>query len=159
MLGKFLEELEPGFSAQLGAYFFTDTSIAAYIAKFAPVPFHLHDKDAAAGLMKSRVAAGFHVCSGWMACFVAANSAARSARQAQGLPLPEIGPSPGLENVAWPAPVYPGDVVAYETEVTATRNLKSRPRWGLITTMCSGRKPNGLLVVSFTSKILVARQQ
>jgi acyl dehydratase len=159
MLGRFLEELEPGYLVQLGTYVFTDANIAAYIAKYAPVPFHLNASDAAAGLMGRKVAAGFHVCSGWMACFVAGNTAARASREAGGLVLPEIGPSPGLEDIAWPTPVYPGDVISYATEVTAKRVLKSRPYWGLVTARCSGRKQDGTLVVSFVSKILVARQR
>ncbi len=158
MLGRFLEELEPGYSAQLGTYCFTDANIAAYVAKFAPVPFHLNASNAESGLMGRKVAAGFHVCSGWMACFVETNSAARAAREADGLPLPEIGPSPGLEDIAWPVPVYPGDVISYATEITTCRLMRSRPQWGLISARCSGHKVDGTLVVSFTSKIIVARQ-
>jgi acyl dehydratase len=158
MLGRFFEELEPGFSAQLGTYVFTEANIAAYVAAFAPVPFHLHATEAAAGLMRRKVAAGFHVCSGWMACFVAANSAARVTRAAEGHALPEIGPSPGLENIAWPAPVYPGDVISYSTEVLSGRILATRAQWGMIVARCSGYRPDGTQVVSFTSKILVARR-
>ncbi len=159
MLGRFFEELGPGYSMQLGAYTFTEANIAAYIARFAPVPIHLEAKDAAAGLMGRKVAAGFHVCSGWMACFVAANSAARATRAAENLQLPDIGPSPGLENIEWPTPVFPGDVIAYATDVSSVRELKSRPQWGLVYAKCSGRKADGTLVVSFTSKILVARRE
>ncbi len=158
MLGRFFEELEPGFSAQLGTYDFTEANIAAYVSEFAPVPFHLNSTDAAGGLMKRKVAAGFHVCSGWMACFVAANSAARETLAAEGHVLPEIGPSPGLENIDWSAPVYPGDVISYSTDVLSGRILATRPQWGLIVARCRGFKPDGTQVVSFTSKILVARR-
>ncbi len=157
MLGLFFREIEVGSKVELGAYTFTEQNISLYAAQFAPVPFQLDDTDAASGLFGRKVAAGFHLCSAWMACFVAANAKARKLRETQGVTLPDIGPSPGIESVVWPSPVFAGDLVNYTTTVTAKRELRSRPGWGLVSACNSGHKQDGQLVLEFISKVLVQR--
>jgi acyl dehydratase len=155
MLGKFFHEIEVATYVDLGAYEFNEVNISSYSRKFAPVPFQLHETVAAEGLFGAKVAAGFHICSAWMACFVAKNTEARNAREAMGLTLPEIGPSPGLERIVWPAPVFAGDVIDYSTEITAKRVLRSRSEWGLVSSRNTGRKKSGTMVLEFQSMVLV----
>ena len=40
--------------------------------------------------------------------------------------------SPGLENIQWPKPVFPGDVLRLQSTVLQTRPMNSRPHVGLV---------------------------
>ena len=82
----------------------------------------------------------------------------RSRRAEQGLALPEIGPSPGIEALEWPRPVYPGDTVTYSGEVLSKRLLASRPRWGLVSSRIVGVNQDGAKVLSLVSKLMVERR-
>jgi acyl dehydratase len=93
-----------------------------------------------------------------MRCYVEADDTARKARHAQGDVLPEHGPSPGVTNLKWIKPVYPGDTVTYWMEITAKREMVSRPRWGLATKHSEGFNQNGELVFAFDGKVMVQRK-
>lgn len=155
MIGLFLEELDVGRVIPLGTYAFTTENIRAYSAAFAPVGFHMNAGEAAKGLFGKTAAAGFHTCSGWMACFVESNTTARASRAGRGETLPEIGPSPGIAKVRWPRPVHAADVIAYRLTVTARRALASRPGWGMVTFLAEGHNPSGALVMGFEGRVLV----
>jgi acyl dehydratase len=78
MMGLFLEEIEIGRRFDLGAHKFSEERIRSFSAQFAPVGFHVDESAALGGLFGARVAAGWHICCGWMACFVATNSSERA---------------------------------------------------------------------------------
>lgn len=157
MIGLFLEEIEIGRKVDLGDYSFTDSNIASFAGRFAPVPFHVSAEVAKDGLFGKTAAAGFHICSAWMICFVITNAKARDGLAAEGKMLPELGPSPGLANVRWLQPVFAGDTVRNQATITALRELQSKPRWGLVTSLNEGFNQRGEAVLSFESKVLVAK--
>jgi acyl dehydratase len=142
---------------ELGAYTFTAENIRSFKERFAPVPFHLDDSQAAKGLFGKQVAAGFHLCAAWMPCFVAMNARERARPAHEGKVLPEIGAGMGLQNIRWPTPVFAGDVVNYRTTLVFKRVLKSKPQWGLIEALNEGLRGDEV-VVRFGSKMLVARR-
>jgi acyl dehydratase len=158
MMGRFIDELAAGDAFDLGIYQFTDENILRFSSQFVPVGFHMDDEAAAKGLFGGRVAAGWHICCGWMSCFVAANTQARLKRQAMGQPLPEIGPSPGLTELRWPGPVHAGEAIHYDLTVTGTRPLKSRDGWGMVSMKATGRNNAGRLALTFSGHVLVARR-
>ena len=90
-----------------------------------------------------------------MRLYVDFNMADRAARAERGEALPDIGVSPGIEQLKWMRPVYVGDEISYSQSVTAKRPLNSRPGWGLVTAMCEGRNQAGEMVLSFVSKSMV----
>lgn len=155
MMGLFLDEFTPGQVFPLGSYTFTAENIRAYSTAFAPVGFHMNADQAEKGLFGKTAAAGFHTCSGWMTCFVAANIKARAERAAKGETLPEIGPSPGIAKVRWPQPVFPGEAIQYRSTVISKRELASRPGWGMVFFLSEGHNAAGELVMAFEGKVLV----
>jgi acyl dehydratase len=157
MMGLFFEDIEPGAVYALGDYQFTDENIMRFTKRYAPVPFHMDDTAAAAGLFGRRSAVGFHICSAWMPCFVAANQKARDAVLKEGNPLPEIGAGFGLFNIKWFHPVFAGDRISFSTTVVAKRALHTKPRWGMFEVQNTGTRGDET-VVQFTSKMLVAKQ-
>jgi acyl dehydratase len=157
MMGLFLEEIEIGQRFDLGSHHFTEERIHSFSQQFTPVGFHMDAGAAAAGLFGRRVAAGWHISCGWMACFVATNARERARLAAEGKSLPEIGPSPGLTNLRWPAPVHAGDDIRYGVVFTGKRELKSRPGWGMVSIGADGRKANGTVVMTYSGTVMVAR--
>jgi acyl dehydratase len=158
MMGLFLEEIEIGRRFDLGAHDFTEARIRSFSAQFAPVGFHVEEAAAQGGLFGRRVAAGWHICCGWMVCFVATNMQERARLATEGRSLPEIGPSPGLANLRWPSPVHAGDSIRYGVAFTGKRKLKSRPGWGMVSIDADGRKSDGTTVMTFSGNVMVARR-
>jgi acyl dehydratase len=156
MMGLFLEEIETGKRFDLGTHEFTEERIRSFSAQFAPVGFHVDEAAAQAGLFGERVAAGWHICCGWMACFVATNKQERARLVSAGKSLPEIGPSPGLSNLRWPSPVQAGDSIRYGVAFTGKRALKSKTGWGMVSIDADGRKSNGTVVMTFSGNVMVA---
>jgi acyl dehydratase len=95
--------------------------VKAFAAKFDPQPFHL-DEDAARGSPF-----GGLVASGW-------HTAALTMRLLVGGELRVVGGLIGLgvEELSWPRPVRPGDVLRVESEVMGLRPSQSKPDRGLV---------------------------
>ena len=64
----------------------------------------------------------------------------------------------GWTNIRLTAPVFAGDTITSESEVTAKRESKSRPDAGIVTVVTRGFKQDGTLVCDFERTILVARR-
>jgi len=60
----------------------------------------------------------------------------------------------GYENVSHPHPLYHGDTVYVETEITATRESKSRPNAGIVTMKHTGRNQHGDIVIEVSRSAL-----
>lgn len=158
MSWAYFEEFEVGSKSCFGSYRFARAEAIRFARAFDPQPFHLDDEAAAASVFGRLAVSGWHTTAGFMKCWSAYNFARRAEREAVGLPLPEIGPSPGFEALQWLKPVYPGDTVSYSGEVIDKRPLATRPRWGLVTTRIAGVNQHGIEVLSLLSKILVERR-
>jgi acyl dehydratase len=155
MKGLFLEEIEIGREETLGSHEFTREAILAFARRFDPQPFHLDDKAARKSHFGALCASGWHTAAAWMKCYVSFNEHHRRQRMARGEAIPEIGPSPGFENLRWLKPVYPGDRVTYFCRTKNTRALTSRPGWGLLASLNSGVNQKGEAVLTFEGKVLV----
>ena len=155
MKGLFLEEIKIGSEEVLGSHQFTRDSILAFAKRFDPQPFHISDEAARLSHFGALCASGWHTAAAWMKCYVAFNDRHRRERMARGESVPAIGPSPGFENLRWPKPVYPSDVIVYRCRMTDRRPLKSRPGWGLLASLNSGVNQNGESVLSFEGRVLV----
>ena len=59
--------------------------------------------------------------------------------------------SPGLENLKWKTPVYPGDVLRVESELIEKRRSKSRPDMGLTKTHIQVFNQNDEMVMESTN--------
>lgn len=64
----------------------------------------------------------------------------------------------GWTNIRMTAPVFAGDTLYSESEVTAKRESKSRPRAGLVTVTTRGFNQDGVLVCDFERTILIAKR-
>lgn len=64
----------------------------------------------------------------------------------------------GWNDIRLTAPVYAGDTIYGESEVTAKRESKSRPTQGIVTVRTTGRKADGTVFMSFERTLLVPKR-
>jgi acyl dehydratase len=115
------EDLEPGSVRQLGSVTPTAQEIREFAAKFDPQPFHLDEEAGRRSVFGALCASGWHTCSMAMRLTVDHFLSESSS----------MG-SPGLENIRWMKPVYPGDTLTLTHRVTESRPLNSKPDIGLV---------------------------
>ena len=115
------EDFTPGLVMKLGSTLVTREAVLAFAAQFDPQPFHLDDAAAEASLFGRLAASGWHTCAMAMRlmCDAYLNDSS------------SLG-SPGIDNLRWLKPVYPGDTISAEMEVLEARVMNSRPHIGLV---------------------------
>lgn len=64
----------------------------------------------------------------------------------------------GFDSVTFPAPVFHGDTVHVETEVTAVRASNSKPDRGIVTFEHRGQNQDGELICSATRNAMMLRR-
>jgi acyl dehydratase len=122
---KYFEDLEVGSTAEFGNYQVTRDEVIAFASKYDPQPFHLDDEAAAQTYFGRLSASGWHTASMMMAMMVA---------NMQGdQPTASLG-SPGLDELLWIKPVYPGDTLRIESTLLEKRRSASRPEMGITKT-------------------------
>jgi acyl dehydratase len=158
MSWMYFEDFEPGQVDRFGSYHFERDEMIRFARAYDPQAFHLDEEAGRSSIFGRMAASGWHTTAGMMKCWSAYSFGLRAERAKHGLALPEIGPSPGIEALKWPRPVYPGDTVSYWGEVLSKRLLTSRPRWGLTTSRIEGVNQDGVKVLTFVSKLMVERR-
>lgn len=139
----------------LGQYTFTAEKIIAYASKYDPQPFHLDAEAARDSFLGGLCASGWHTASVWMRMQREASAAWMARMRAEGVAIPEIGPSPGLEKLKWLRPVFAGDTITYYTTTIHWRESGSKPGWHIVTARNQGENEEGELVLEFESSVLV----
>lgn len=139
------EDIEVGARQSFGGYDVTREEVIDFASKYDPQPFHLDD-DAAAGTHFGRLSAsGWHTCAMTMAMLV---ENMKTQEQAG------LG-SPGVDQLKWLKPVYPGDRLRCETEVIEKRRSKSRPEMGLFKSRIRVFNQDDVAVLEMTSNGLI----
>jgi len=156
MIGLWFEEHEVGQTAQLGAYRFTREAILDFARKFDPQAFHLDEAAAAKSIFGGLCASGWHTVSVSMRLLVDGRRAQRKALATHG-EKPPLGLGRGVRDLRWPAPVRPGDEIAFALRIDSTRETR-RPDWGLIGMRITGVNQDGREVCAYTLMGLAARR-
>jgi acyl dehydratase len=137
----YYEDLAVGQTFGTGTFMVGPDMIKAFAAEFDPQLFHLDQDAARASLFGGLVASGWHTAALTMRLLVAGEL-----QIAGGL----IGL--GAEELRWPRPVRPGDVLRVESEVLGLRPSKSHPGCGLVrvrnTTLNQDSEPVIVMVVT-----------
>lgn len=144
----YFEDLEIGKPAVFGTYEVTREEVLEFARKYDPQPFHLSD-EAAAKTHFGRIAA-----SGWhTAAMVMAVIARRVVNEEQA----GLG-SPGIDELRWKKPVYPGDTLEVSGEILEKTPSRSRPDIGSFRTRTIVTNQNGDVVMTFISIVLIRRR-
>ena len=116
-----------------------------FARKYDPQPFHLSDEEAARTHFGRLSASGWHTCAMTMSMVVENMKAHRQAG---------LG-SPGMDELKWLRPVYPGDTLRCETEILEKRVSASRPEMGLFKSRMTVFNQDDVAVMTFVSNGMV----
>lgn len=142
----YYEDLEVGAKSSFGRYDVTREEVLEFARKYDPQPFHLDDEAAAKTHFGRVSASGWHTCAMTMAMMV---ENMKNSRQAG------LG-SPGVDQLMWKKPVYPGDTLRVETEIISKRRSQSRREMGLFKSRTQVFNQNDEVVLEMTSNGLIA---
>ena len=131
------EDFPLGSVREFGAMPVTREAVLAFAGEFDPQRFHLDDEAAKASLFGKLSASGWHTCAMTM----------RMTCDAVLLQSSSLG-SPGLDNIRWHVPVYPGDVLSVRLTTLDARPMASRGTVGLVLSKWETLNQDGQVVLS-----------
>lgn len=143
---NYYEDIEVGAKQSFGRYEVTREEVTDFASRYDPQPFHLDDEAAAKTHFGRLSASGWHTCAMTMAMLV---ENMKSQTQAG------LG-SPGVDQLKWLRPVYPGDTLRCETEVIEKRRSKSRRDMGLFKSRIRVFNQDDTPVLEMTSNGLIS---
>ncbi len=145
-----LDQYRVGEIERFGSYRMTREEVIDFASRFDPQPFHLDDLAAAANPIFGRLAA-----SGWHTAAATMRMLVDHSRRHEGYGLG----SPGVEQLRWEAPAYPGDTLSLETEILEVRPSASRPEIGLVRIRTTTFNEHGEVVMSMIATTVVPAQR
>lgn len=115
------EDLAPGSLRELGTVTPSAEDIKDFAGQFDPQPFHLDEAAGRRSIFGNLCASGWHTCALAMKLTVE-NFLHESSSMG----------SPGLENLRWLKPVYPGDTLRLQYTILESRPLRTRADTGIV---------------------------
>jgi acyl dehydratase len=116
----YFEDIVVGSKSSYGHYEVTREEVIEFASKYDPQAFHLDDEAAAQTYFGRLSASGWHTCAMTMRMMVENMKANKQAG---------LG-SPGVDEIRWLKPVYPGDTLRVEGEILSKRQSVSKPWMG-----------------------------
>jgi len=145
---KYLEDMQVGTRRNFGAYAVTREEVLEFARKYDPQPFHLSDEAAAKTHFGRLAASGWHTCAMTMAMLVEDGKAE---------PYAGLG-SPGVDELRWLKPVFPGDTLRVEMEIVEVTPSRSKPNLGSFRSAISVFNQDDEPVMRMTSIVLILRR-
>jgi acyl dehydratase len=144
----YLDDLEVGQTTYFGSYEVTREEVLDFARKYDPQPFHLSDEAAAKTHFGRLAASGWHTCAMTMAVI---------ARQVVETEQAGLG-SPGIDNLRWLKPVFPGDTLHVSSRIVEVRPSRSKPEIGSFRSDTIVTNQDEVPVLTFTSIVLMRRR-
>jgi acyl dehydratase len=144
----YFEDLVVGAETEFGSYEVTREEVLEFARKYDPQPFHLSDDEAAKTHFGRLSASGWHTAAMTMAVI---------ARHVVGDKQAGLG-SPGIDELRWKKPVYPGDTLRVSGRIVDKTPSRSRPEMGSFRTETTVTNQHGDVVMTFTSIVLMRRR-
>jgi acyl dehydratase len=144
----YFEDLEVGANRDFGTYEVTRQEVLEFAGKYDPQPFHLSDEAAAKTHFGRLAASGWHTAAMTMAVI---------ARKVVGDEQAGLG-SPGIDELRWLKPVYPGDTLHVRGTILEKTPSRSRPDLGSFRTRTVVTNQDDVQVLTFTSIVLIRRR-
>jgi acyl dehydratase len=144
----YFEDLEIGAETEFGTYNVTREEVLEFARKYDPQPFHLSDEEAAKTHFGRLSASGWHT---------AAMTMAVTARRVVGEKQAGLG-SPGIDELRWKKPVYPGDTLHVRGRILEKTPSRSRPEMGSFRTETIVTNQDDEIVMTFISIVLIRRR-
>ena len=144
---KYYEDLVVGTVTRASrSYKVTREEVIEFASKYDPQPFHLDDAAA------EKTHFGRLSASGWHTGAMAMRLMVEGWKDQE--PTAGLG-SPGIDELRWVKPVYPGDELTVEMELISKRRMKSRRDMGLSKSRQTVYNQNGEIVMTMVSNGLI----
>ena len=144
----YFEDLEMGSETYFGSYEVTREEVLEFARKYDPQPFHLSDEAAAKPHFGRLAASGWHTCAMTMAVI---------ARKVVNEEQAGLG-SPGIDELRWLKPVYPGDTLHVRGKIADKTPSRSKPDLGSFRTETIVTNQDDVPVMRFKSIVLIRRR-
>lgn len=144
---KYLEDFIVGQVMDYPPRTVSEEEIIAFARDYDPQPFHLDKEAAKQSLFGGLCASGWHT-AGLMMRILVDNMIGQSASMG----------SPGVDQLRWVKPVFPGDTLHLRGEVVEARVSQSKPDRGVITSRYEMRNQRGETVLTMQAKGMYARR-
>ena len=144
----YFEDLVVGAEREFGSYEVTREEVIEFARKYDPQPFHLSDEEAAKTHFGRLAASGWHTAAMTMAVI---------ARKVVDEQQAGLG-SPGIDELRWKKPVFPGDTLHVAGEILEKTPSRSRPDMGSFRTKTTVTNQDGEVVMTFVSIVLIRRR-
>jgi acyl dehydratase len=144
----YFEDMEIGAERVFGSYDVTRDEVLEFARKYDPQPFHLSDEAAAKTHFGRLAASGWHTCAMTMA--VIARAVVDEDQAGLG--------SPGVDELRWLKPVYPGDRITVHGKIVEAIPSRSKPDIGVIKSENTITNQDDVPVMRFTSIVLMRRR-
>ena len=142
------EDLQVGAETEFGHYDVTREEVLEFARKYDPQPFHLSDEEAAKTHFGRIAASGWHTTA--MSMAVIARHVVADEQAGLG--------SPGIDELRWLKPVYPGDRLTVRGEILDKTPSRSKPEIGSFRTWTTVTNQDDVPVMRFTSIVLIRRR-
>ena len=144
----YFEDLDVGAETLFGHYDVTREQVIECARIYDPQPFHLSVVAAAKTHFGRLAASGWHTCAMTMA--VIARHVVETEQAGLG--------SPGVDELRWLKPVYPGDRLTVTGTIVEKTPSRSKPEIGSFRTATRVTNQDGIEVMRFTSIVLMRRR-
>lgn len=144
----YFDDLEVGETRSFGSYTVTRSEILQFAEQYDPQWFHTDpDRAEAESIYGGLIASGWHTAAMTMRMIVDHHLEDAMALGAL-----------GVDNLRWPNPVVPGEILSLETEVVETRASESQSDRGIVKTDSTTVNQAGEPKMEMTSIVLYARR-
>ena len=144
----YLDDLAVGDETHFGSCEVSREEVIAFARRYDPQPFHLSDEAAAKTHFGRIAASGWHTCA--MVMGVIARHVVKTEQAGLG--------SPGIDELRWLKPVYPGDTLHVRSKIVEVRPSRSKPEIGSFRSATTVTNQDGVPVLTFTSIVLMRRR-
>jgi acyl dehydratase len=144
---KYLEDFAVGQVMEFPPRTVSEDEIIAFARDYDPQPFHLDKEAAKQSLFGGLCASGWHT-AGLMMRMLVDHMIGKYASMG----------SPGIDQLRWVKPVFPGDTLHLRGEVLDVKFSQSKPDRGVITTRYEMTNQKGETVLTMQGKGMYARR-
>ena len=144
---RYLEDFTVGEMVTTSSACITEAEILAFAAQFDPQPMHMDRELAAAGPLHGLAASGWHTTAVVMRLIV--DSTAFWGGPILGL---------GVDELRWPTPARPDDIITAQIEVVSITPSRSRPGHGVVRIGVTARNQHGATVLAMFPNLWVPRR-
>jgi acyl dehydratase len=141
---RFLEDLALGEVNATPAIAVSKADIVEFARRYDPQAMHTGAQGFACGALEGLIASGWHTAALVMRLLV-------DSHPLGGTPLLGLG----VEDLRWPTPVRPGDIIKAETEVVSIVRSRSKPDHGIVRLKVTAQNQHREVVYVMTPSLWV----